>query len=299
MADVKMDTAPTWLWWIPIAVVIVIIISITIATRRREEPPPTPTAGIPAAPTTPYDSLINQAAGKYNVPANLIKALIQRESRFNPEARGEKGELGLMQLMPETAQRYGVSNLLDPGQNIEAGTRYIADLLQKYNGNMEQAIAAYNCGEDCVNSGNIPDSTLKYRAEVLALYASYNSGGIAVAAAPPPRRGFVLENPLASGFGGGYSGVPEFEARGITLQPGTTTIATAPVERWSEWYILPPNQVFQLWPEGKARYHFWDGRKVDDEPGKIINLGGLRTNIVRFISREEAPVEVKIVLQSR
>src|SRR5438132_6558718 len=94
-----------------------------------------------------FDKLIVAAAKKFDVDAALISAVIKAESDFNPREVSNKGARGLMQLMPATAQRFGVSNSFDPIENIYAGTRYLRWLLQTFDGNADLAVAAYNAGE--------------------------------------------------------------------------------------------------------------------------------------------------------
>jgi soluble lytic murein transglycosylase-like protein len=121
-----------------------------------------------------YDSLIENAAIANTVNPALIRALIVVESGFNPRAVSKRGAIGLMQLRPETARRYGVSNIYDPGQNIRAGTRYLSDLMTLYDSDTELALAAYNAGEAAVAryGGHIPPfkETLEYVPSVLKIY---------------------------------------------------------------------------------------------------------------------------------
>jgi hypothetical protein len=101
-----------------------------------------------------YDELIALSAARNGVDPNLIVAVMRQESGFNLRARSYKGASGLMQLMPATAQRFGVTNIFDPAQNIEGGARYLRFLLDQFNGDVTLVLAGYNAGENAVvNSG--------------------------------------------------------------------------------------------------------------------------------------------------
>lgn len=103
-----------------------------------------------------FDSLIQAAATRHNLEFGLVKAIIHTESGFDPNARSAPGAQGLMQLMPATARRYKVSDVWDPAQNIEAGSRHLRYLLNRY-GDLSLALAAYNAGEGNVDKyGGIP-----------------------------------------------------------------------------------------------------------------------------------------------
>jgi len=102
--------------------------------------------------------MIESAAKAQNVEPKLIRAVVERESAFRPCAISEKGAQGLMQLMPETAQELQVQDPFDPRQNIQAGARYLKQLLDKYKGDLPHALAAYNAGPNLVDqAGGIPD----------------------------------------------------------------------------------------------------------------------------------------------
>src|SRR4051812_43471293 len=94
-----------------------------------------------------FDKLINDAAKHFDVDAALVSAVIKQESDYNPRETSNKGARGLMQLMPSTAERFGVTNSYDPVANIYAGTRYLRWLLRTFEGNADLAVAAYNAGE--------------------------------------------------------------------------------------------------------------------------------------------------------
>jgi len=123
-----------------------------------------------------YDSLISEFSKKYQVDFALIKAMIRAESGFNPFAVSRKGAKGLMQLMPETASRMNVSNILNPRENIEGGVRYFKYLLSLFDNDIRLSLAAYNAGENLVGElRSIPPyrETVDYIKKVLSYYQSY------------------------------------------------------------------------------------------------------------------------------
>ena len=105
-----------------------------------------------------FQSLIEEHASLNQVSTDLVRALIQAESAFNPRAVSPKGALGLMQLMPATAAEYGVSDPFNPVENVRAGVKYLKRLLEGYDGNVELALAAYNAGPGAVKKygGKVP-----------------------------------------------------------------------------------------------------------------------------------------------
>jgi soluble lytic murein transglycosylase-like protein len=122
-----------------------------------------------------YDGLIEDAARAAAVDSQLLRAMILVESGFDERAVSRRGARGLMQLMPATARRYGARDLFNPSQNIGAGARYLRDLLDRYDRDLELALAAYNAGEDAVDRyrGMPPfEETRAYVPRVLGVYTS-------------------------------------------------------------------------------------------------------------------------------
>lgn len=154
---------------------------IVVAAQRDENrsEPPRGQVQVSQAGKNRYTPLVEEAARTYQVDAALLHAVISAESGYNPAAVSNKGAVGLMQLMPETARRYGVANSLDPEQNIRGGTKYLSYLLQMFNNNLELAVAAYNAGENAVirHGYSIPPyrETLAYVPKVLKLQKRYRS----------------------------------------------------------------------------------------------------------------------------
>ena len=101
--------------------------------------------------TAAYETEVRTAAAQHGVDEAIVRAIIHAESSFNPNARSRVGAQGLMQLMPPTARRFGVSNAYDPAQNIRGGVQYLAWLLKRYNGDLTLAAAGYNAGEGAVD----------------------------------------------------------------------------------------------------------------------------------------------------
>jgi soluble lytic murein transglycosylase-like protein len=121
-----------------------------------------------------YDSIIEKAAISASVEPNLLRAVIVVESGFNSRAVSKRGAMGLMQLMPATATRFGASNPYDPRDNVHAGARYLKFLIDRFGQDVRLALAAYNAGEEAVNrnGGRIPPyaETMAYVPRVLKIY---------------------------------------------------------------------------------------------------------------------------------
>jgi soluble lytic murein transglycosylase-like protein len=126
-----------------------------------------------------YDSMIQRHSERYGVDPILVRAVIQVESNFEPRCISRRGARGLMQLMPETARRYGVSSIFDPEENIRGGIHYLSDLLHLYPHDLPRALAAYNAGENAVAKyAGIPpyEETMTYVKRALTVYYGHPYG---------------------------------------------------------------------------------------------------------------------------
>jgi hypothetical protein len=176
-----------------------------VAIEPEEVFTPLPPAPAQAGPLPFYRDLVEAAAKKYNMDADLITSVIAVESNFDPKAVSRKNARGLMQLLPETAAQLGVKNIDDPAENIDAGTHYLRDLLQKYNNDLALALAAYNAGTEKVQQyGNVPPyrETISYVRRVKKGYEKNKSNTSAkkpsspAAPAAPGASGAVGTSPL-------------------------------------------------------------------------------------------------------
>lgn len=136
---------------------------------------PAPATNIPLHAYTP---IIKSAAEQFQIDEALLHAVIKTESAYNAQAVSPKGALGLMQLMPATAKRYGVTNALDPVENIQGGARYLKDLMVKFNNDLSLVLAAYNAGEMAVlrHRHSVPPyrETQNYVPTVLRHYQAFS-----------------------------------------------------------------------------------------------------------------------------
>lgn len=132
-----------------------------------------------------FAPLISEAAREYLLPDSLLHAVITAESAYDPEALSSAGALGLMQLMPDTAKRFGVTDRKNPRANVFAGTKYLKELLGMFDNDLQLAVAAYNAGENAVikYDNKIPPypETRNYVRKVLKYYRQYLEQGIQVA----------------------------------------------------------------------------------------------------------------------
>jgi soluble lytic murein transglycosylase-like protein len=140
------------------------------------------------AAKTPFHDLIEAAAARYQVDADLITSVIASESNFDPHAISGRNARGLMQLLPKTAAGLGVRNIFDPSENIYGGTHYLRDLLLRYNNDLALTLAAYNAGPDRVQQyGRVPPftETLAYVRRVQRSYAKRKAAAIPTKPAAP------------------------------------------------------------------------------------------------------------------
>ena len=152
-------------------------------------PAAAPAAPVTSFPPASFNDAVKRIAAEEAIPALLIRSVIQVESNYNPFAVSPKGALGLMQLMPETARRFGVADIFDPLDNMQGGAKYLHYLLDLYNGDYTLAIAAYNAGEAAVEKyGRVPPfpETRNYVDQVRRSIALSRKAQQAPAAAPQP-----------------------------------------------------------------------------------------------------------------
>jgi soluble lytic murein transglycosylase len=134
---------------------------------------PAPSTNIPGA----YLDIINNACDRHGIDPSLVHAIVKVESDFNPYALSRKGAMGLMQLMPQTAVDMNIKNSFNPAENIDGGVKYLRYLIDRYEGNLSLALAAYNSGETAVKRwGTIPPfkETQNYVKRILKIYNGGN-----------------------------------------------------------------------------------------------------------------------------
>jgi soluble lytic murein transglycosylase-like protein len=153
----------------------------------RSQPGVVPPPAIPAAAAklqAPQSSVnvedaVNAASDRYRLDPDFVNSVIRAESGFNPRAVSRKGAQGLMQLMPETASQLGVSNAFDPQSNVDGGTRYLRELLERYNYDMVKALAAYNAGTKRVEQYHGVPPYRETRAYVTSIVRDFNKKKLA------------------------------------------------------------------------------------------------------------------------
>lgn len=163
------------------------------APSREASPPPRSTSAPLSSSNVPsaYVDIITSACDHYGVDPALVHAIVKVESDFNPYALSRKGAMGLMQLMPQTAVEMNVKNSFNPFENIYGGVKYLRYLIDRYEGNLQLALAAYNSGETAVKRwGTIPPfkETQNYVRRIMKIY---NGGG----------KGYVTRYTIYMGYG--------------------------------------------------------------------------------------------------
>lgn len=150
-------------------------------------------SGFPARPKSDLTQVVNEASGRYRLDPDLVNSVIKAESSFNAHAISPKGARGLMQLMPGTASQLGVPNAFDPQANVEGGTKYLRELLERYNFDLVKALAAYNAGPQRVERfGGVPPyyETRAYVAKIVRDFnkkkAAQQKAAAAKKSAPAP-----------------------------------------------------------------------------------------------------------------
>ena len=144
-------------------------------------------ATFPGRPVTDLSQVVNDASGRYRLDPDLVNSVIKAESGFHIRAVSPKGAQGLMQLMPGTASQLGVPNAFDPQANVEGGTRYLRELLERYNFDLVKALAAYNAGPQRVEQfGGVPPY-YETRAYVAKIVKDFNKKKIAQGKAAAPQ----------------------------------------------------------------------------------------------------------------
>src|SRR6266513_1003242 len=149
-------------------------VSEPVETTQSPVVPPTPAAKLATPPKVDVHQAVAEASDRYRLDPDLLDSVIRAESGFNPHAVSPKGAQGLMQLMPGTASKLGVPNAFDPEANVDGGTRYLRELLERYNFDLIKALAAYNAGPHRVERfGGVPPY-YETRAYVARIVRDFN-----------------------------------------------------------------------------------------------------------------------------
>jgi Transglycosylase SLT domain len=173
------------------------------------------------------EELVQSAAARHGVNPNLVRAVIETESGGNPSAVSRKGAVGLMQLMPTTALELGVKNMYSAAENLEAGVRYLHTLLDRYNGDLDRALAAYNAGAGAVDrAGGVPKyrETREYVKKVTSNYLAADAGRPMSATGAPHS---------------GLTGATSSSASSAALKTNPQATPKAPV------VVPPPHKIYQ------------------------------------------------------
>jgi hypothetical protein len=173
------------------------------------------------------EELVQSTAARHGVDANLVRAVIETESGGNPSAVSRKGAVGLMQLMPTTALELGVKNMYSASENLEAGVRYLHTLIDRYGGDLDKALAAYNAGAGAVDrAGGVPHyrETVDYVKKVTNNYFAADAG--------KPMGGLTAPH-------SGLTGAPTSSATNTTMKGTVPAASKAPA------VVPPPNKMYK------------------------------------------------------
>ncbi len=206
-----------------------------------------------------FDPYIEDAASKFGVSSDLVRAIISVESAFDEFAVSSKGAQGLMQLMPATARRFGVANPFDPAQAIMGGTEYLSYLLGLFRGNIELAAAGYNAGENAVlRYGGVPPYK-ETRNYVMRVNSVLRSGPVIMSASSETRASGATSTTL--GFAGSLP---------PSLQPTNPRVRAAAPARPARPLLRVPPRLYYRWVDGAGSTHFADSPPSDGSPFRTI-----------------------------
>jgi soluble lytic murein transglycosylase-like protein len=173
-----------------------------INSLAQEPLPPPPAAAAPSAAAVDMKSVVASASDKHLIDADLIDSVIRAESGFNPKAVSPKGARGLMQLMPGTAAKLGVQDSFDAQSNVDGGTRYLRQLLARYNGDLAKALAAYNAGPQRVEQYHGVPPYRETRAYVSTVIRDFNRKKLVARKSPAKKSVRSKPVPTLSGVEG-------------------------------------------------------------------------------------------------
>ena len=208
-----------------------------------------------------FDPYIEDAAAKFGVSSDLIRAIIRVESSFDEYAVSSKGAKGLMQLMPATARRFGVSNPFDPAQAIMGGTEYLAYLLGLFRGNIDLAAAGYNAGENAVlRYGGVPPYK-ETRNYVVRVNAALGSAPVVMSASSETRSPRTGPASTTLGFSGSLP---------PSLQPTNGRPKAVAPARPARPLVRVPPRLYYRWVDGAGSTHFADSPPSDGSSFRTI-----------------------------
>jgi soluble lytic murein transglycosylase-like protein len=168
------------------------------ANAAAKSPNRTQPAAFPLRPKTDLNEVVNEASDRYQLDPDLVNSVIKAESGYNAHAVSPKGAQGLMQLMPGTASELGVGNVFDPEANVDGGTKYLRELMERYNFDMVKALAAYNAGPQRVEQfGGVPPY-YETRAYVARIVKDFNKKKVAQGKAAPGQKPSTAKNAKTS-----------------------------------------------------------------------------------------------------